>query len=381
MTDANLDSPTQLKAPYILRQRRLAEVIDRAGLKGLALNPGSSLIYLTGLHFHLSERPVIALFTPHKSPVIVIPELEAAKTANLPYPLQVVLYGEDPARWEDVFHQGAQTAGLTTGDIGVEPTWLRFLELHLLQQAIPQGHFVSAEDSLAALRMCKDGQELSAMRRAVDIAQRALLATLPIIKASLTEKAIAGELTYQLLKAGSDPQFPFSPIVSGGPNSANPHATPSERPLQIGDLLVIDWGAQYEGYVSDLTRTFAINTVEDELHKIASIVLEANRAGRAAGGPGIPASAVDKAARDVIEKSGYGPYFTHRTGHGLGMEGHEAPYIRAGNQMLLETGMTYTVEPGIYLPDRNGVRIEDDMVVTENGSESLSDMPRQLKIL
>jgi Xaa-Pro dipeptidase len=293
----------------------------------------------------------------------------------------VMLYGEDPAKWGDVFRQGAQAAGLNAGNVGVEPTGLRFLELRLLEEAMPKAHFVSASDSLAALRMCKDANELAAMRRAVDIAQRGLLAVLPVIKAGVTEKAIAGELTLQLLRAGSDAQFPFSPIVSGGPNSANPHAVPSERPLQNGDLLVIDWGAIYAGYISDLTRTFAIGAVEDELRKIVEIVLQANAAGRAAGRPGVPASAVDQAARQVIEKAGYGQFFTHRTGHGLGMEGHEEPYMRAGNEIPLQPGMTYTVEPGIYLPERNGSRIEDDVVVTENGSESLSDMPRELKVL
>jgi Xaa-Pro dipeptidase len=372
---------TDLKAPYRLRQNRLTEQISRAGLNALALNPGPSLVYLTGLHFHLMERPVVALFTVHKPPFLVIPELEAAKTANLPFQAQVMTYGEDPAQWPEIFRQAALAAGLDGQTVGVEPTGLRFLELRLLEEALPTARFVSAEDSLGALRMCKDANELAAMRKAVDIAQRALLATLPVIKAGVSERAVASELTLQLLRAGSDAQFPFSPIVSGGPNSANPHATPSNRPLQTGDLLVIDWGAIYDGYVSDLTRTFAIGAVEPELEQIARIVLEANAAGQAAGKPGVPASAVDQAARGVIEKAGYGPYFTHRTGHGLGMEGHEAPYMRAGNSLLLEPGMTYTVEPGIYLPGRNGVRIEDDVVVTANSCESLSDLPRELKVL
>jgi Xaa-Pro dipeptidase len=130
--------------------------------------------------------------------------------------------------------------------------------------------------------------------------------------------------------------------------------------------------------VSDLTRTFAIGTVEPEYQKIAQIVLEANSAGRQAGGPGKAAEQVDMAARAVIDAAGYGPFFFHRTGHGLGMEVHEPPYMRSGNQLVLLPGMTYTVEPGIYLGGRGGVRIEDDVVITDRGSESLSDLPRQL---
>jgi Xaa-Pro dipeptidase len=148
--------------------------------------------------------------------------------------------------------------------------------------------------------------------------------------------------------------------------------------LKAGDLLVVDWGATFEGYISDLTRTLAVGKVDPEYRKIHDIVQAANAAGRAAGKPGVACAEVDRAARAVIESAGYGRYFTHRTGHGIGMEGHEDPYMRGDNLQLLEPGMAYTVEPGIYLPGRNGVRIEDNMMVTEAGVESLSDMPREL---
>jgi Xaa-Pro dipeptidase len=171
---------------------------------------------------------------------------------------------------------------------------------------------------------------------------------------------------------------PFTPIVSSGPNSANPHATPSERKLISGDLLVIDWGASYDGYFSDITRTFAIGDIESEYIKISKIVQEANSAGRKSARPGITIESIDRAARAVIDSAGYGKYFTHRTGHGLGMEGHEEPYIRAGNLMHIEPGMTFTIEPGIYLPNRNGVRIEDDVVITSTGAECLTSLPRDV---
>jgi len=219
------------------------------------------------------------------------------------------------------------------------------------------------------------------MRRAVQIAQDALEATIPLIKIGMTEKELSSELVVQLLKHGSDSEMPFAPIVSGGPNSANPHASPTERKLQTGDLLVVDWGAAYDGYISDLTRTFAVGIVDEEYEKIHKIVQEANAAGRAASKPGVPCANVDRAVRDVIEKSGYGEYFTHRTGHGIGMEGHEEPYMRGDNMQLLEPGMAFTVEPGIYLPNRNGVRIEDNVVITENGADVLSDMPREIRVV
>jgi Xaa-Pro dipeptidase len=197
----------------------------------------------------------------------------------------------------------------------------------------------------------------------------------------MSERQLASELTLQLLRHGSEPEIPFSPIVASGPNSANPHVTPGDRPLSPGDLLVIDWGATVNGYVSDLTRTFAIGEPDGELARVAEIVANANAAAREAATPGVPASEVDRAARQLIEQAGYGKFFTHRTGHGLGLEGHEEPYIRADNDQSLEAGMTFTIEPGIYLPDRGGVRVEDDFVITRDGGESLSDLPRQLRVI
>jgi Xaa-Pro dipeptidase len=369
-------------APYPLRQERLAHAIKAAGLDALVLNPGPSLIYLTGLHFHLMERPVVLLFAPGDIPRLVLPELEVGKTTKLPFPLHPHTYGEDPHDWGNTFVQAWSDLKLKKdARIGVEPRSLRVLELRLLEYAAPKALFISGEDIIAELRMAKDPAELAAMRRAVQIAQNALLATLPSIKLGMTEKELASELTMQLLRNGAESKLPFAPIVCAGPNSANPHAVPSERRLQAGDLLIIDWGATYDNYLSDLTRTFAIGETSPEHAHIAQVVAEANQAGRDAAAPGVPASVVDSAARQVIEKAGYGPYFIHRTGHGLGMEEHEEPYIRSDNTQILSPGMTFTVEPGIYLPERGGVRIEDNVVITESGSESLSNLPRELKIV
>jgi Xaa-Pro dipeptidase len=258
---------------------------------------------------------------------------------------------------------------------------MRLLEFGHIRAGAPEADFPDASDMVSRLRVRKDVEEITAMRQAVQIAQFSLEATIPLIKKGITEKEVAGELVVQLLRHGSQSGVPFTPIVSAGPNGANPHATPSDRKLQPGDLLVVDWGAAVNGYVSDLTRTFAVGEVDAEYQKIHKIVQEANIAGRAAARPGVPCANVDLAARTVIEQAGYGQYFTHRTGHGIGMEGHEDPYMRGDNMQLLEPGMAFTVEPGIYLPGRNGARIEDDVVITEDGAESLSDMPREIRVV
>jgi Xaa-Pro dipeptidase len=366
---------------YQLRQDRLADTLAKGRLDGLALNAGPSLNYLTGLSFHVSERPVVALFVPGNPPVLVIPELEAGKAQDLPYPIELCLYGEDPDKWPAVFSHAATSAGVQNKNVGVEPTHLRVLELRLLKHAVPQTRFKSAESIISRLRIINDDDEVASIREAVSIAQEALEATLKVIQPGLTERQIASRLTQQLYQAGSDPGSSLSPIVSAGPNGANPHAVPTDRKIQLGDLLVIDWGALFQGYHSDITRTFSIGPSNPELANIASVVSEANAAAQAIVKPGIPAEAVDQAARRVIQQAGYGEFFIHRTGHGLGMEVHEPPYLRAGNTHPLEPGMVFTIEPGIYLPGRGGVRIEDNLVVTQQGSECLTDLPRELEII
>ena len=350
-------------------------------LDAVILNPGPTLTHLTGLRFHLMERPVVLMFAKDQDPAIVLPELELQKVASLPYKLQVFAYPENPSEWDNAFRKAAQALGLDGKRVGVEPRQLRLLEFRHVKVGAPEADYPDASDVLSGLRLRKDQTEIEAMRRAVKIAQDALEATLPLIKVGMIEKELSSELVMQLLRQGSEPEMPFAPIVSGGPNAANPHASPSDRKLQVGDLLVVDWGAAHDGYISDLTRTFAVGEVADEYQKIHKIVQEANAAGRAAAKPGIPCADVDTATREVIEKAGYGMYFTHRTGHGIGMEGHEEPYMRGDNMQLLQPGMAFTVEPGIYLPERNGVRIEDNVVITQTRADVLSDMPREIRVV
>lgn len=369
------------KVNFLQRQKKLSTTLNAAGLSGMALNAGPSLTYLTGLHFHLSERPVVALFTADNPPVIVLPELEAVKLAHLSYPIQEFAYGEDPETWMGVFREALLRAELPGKQVGIEPRWMRVLELNYLDVEDLEIEFEPGDAYLTQLRIRKDEAEIEAMQKAVHIAQNALQAALHKIKPGITERELAAEITIQLLRHGSDSQIPFSPIVASGPNSANPHAFPGDRRLEGGDLLIIDWGANVGGYFSDLTRTFAIGEPEDELKFVAQTVMQANAAAREIAGPGVTAQEVDRAARKVIEDAGYGQYFIHRTGHGLGMEGHEAPYIRDGNPMPLEPGMTFTIEPGIYISERGGVRIEDDVLLTEQGLHSFSDLPRELIIL
>jgi Xaa-Pro dipeptidase len=363
------------------RLRRLKEYMKEKGFSAVAVNAGPTLTYLTGLHFHLMERPVVIIFTMEEEPVIILPELEQAKLDHLPFAARVYAYGESPFTWSHTFRDALGQLKLSNAKVGVEPGQLRLLEYNYLRSACNTANFTDGSEIFAGLRTIKDNEEIACIRRAVAIAENALSATLPVVKIGVAERDIASELFLQLIHHGSDISLPFSPIVSSGPNAANPHAQPSERQFAEGDLLVIDWGASFGGYASDITRTFAVGEIDAESEKIHKIVQQANAAGRATGRPGVSCAAVDKATRKVIEEAGFGQFFTHRTGHGIGMECHEEPYMRGDNGQLLEVGMAYTVEPGIYLAGRNGVRIEDDVVVTANGSESLSTMTREIVVV
>jgi Xaa-Pro dipeptidase len=364
---------------YDVRLSRLGRLLREAGVGGLIVIPGPNLFYLTGQSFHLMERPVVALFPVDGEPAMVLPAFELIKGEAVPYPIRLFSYDESEASRAPAFEAAARHVGLGKMAFGIEPLRLRFLELGLLRQASEATPFVAADRVLAGLRQVKDDQEVGAIRKAVRAAEKGLEETLPLIRTGMTERELAAELAVQMLRAGSDTELPFPPIVASGPNSALPHAVPTDREFQAGDFLVLDWGATVEGYISDLTRTFYLPPLDTELGDIHRLVLQANESGRAAVRPGAAAGAIDTAAREVIEAGGYGAAFRHRTGHGIGLEAHEPPYIRSQEPQPLEPGMTFTVEPGIYLAGRGGVRIEDDILVTASGGESLSGAPRDLR--
>jgi Xaa-Pro aminopeptidase len=363
------------------RLGRLMKALEASEWDALALIPGPNMLYVTGLNFHLLERPVVFLAAPGVTPHFILPELERAKAEGAGMGAKVFAYGEDHASWVHAFEQAGQSFGLAKMRVAVEPLRMRLNEMGMLEAAAPDVHLESGEAILADLRVAKSDEEIANMRQAVWVAEQALEAAVKMIQPGMTERDLASELTLELLRAGSDPELPFAPIVASGPNSALPHATPTERRLESGDLLVIDWGASVHGYFSDLSRTLALAPLDPELETIHRTVQAANQAARQAVKPGATCGAIDDAARQVIDAAGYGRFFIHRTGHGLGLEAHEPPFIRGGNPQTLEPGMTFTIEPGIYLTGRGGVRIEDDIVVGESDGESLSSLGRDLVVL
>ncbi len=233
---------------------------------------------------------------------------------------------------------------------------------------------------IAGLRASKDAEEVASITAAQRIAEKALDDVLGLIRPGMTEKEVAAELVYRMYKYGGEANS-FDPIVVTGAKSSLPHGVPGDNIIADGDFVTMDFGTVYNGYCSDMTRTVAVGHATDEMRRVYNTVLEAQLAGIAAAAPGVTGQAIDKAARDVIEQAGYGPYFGHGFGHSLGLEIHEAPNANTANAHPLPEGAVISAEPGIYLPGRFGVRIEDMLWLRGSGAENLTKAPKDLIIL
>ncbi len=376
------------------RIARLNTALSREDMTALVVVPGANLRYLTGLEFHSSERLTLAFFPANGStPRMVLPAMEVLRARECTLiPLEFCGWSDEEG--PDVALQQAlmpvlhsQAPGAEHAVIGVEYTAMRVMELRALERAVallgdsvPDVQVVDATPALASLRMVKEPRELAAMAEAARIIETALYQTITHIRPGMTERRLATIWTHEISTAGGEGES-FPNIVASGPNSANPHHTNSDRPFQPGDLIILDGGAIYGGYLSDITRTVALGEPGDAARQIYDLVQRANTAGRTVLRPGITGEQIDHAVRAVIEASGYGNYFVHRTGHGLGLECHEPPYIVAGSVLPLTAGTTFTIEPGIYIPGMGGVRIEDDVVITADGGQSLTSFERELIVL
>lgn len=362
-----------------LYRARYAKVQAFSDVDATVLVPGANLRYFTGLAFHLSERPILA-FISEGGLTFVIPELELPQLAARPELAAEVIVWRDEEGFEVAFRRALGALELRGKVLGVDAMTMRLGEYLALTRLEPNLEVRALERELLGVRARKDAAELSAMRRAAALSEAALGALLPQLELGLSERQIAAKLTGALDVAGSEGHA-FAPLVQIGENSALPHGAPGGRTLGAGEPLLIDFGGTSGGYPADITRTFCVGEPRAELAHIFELVLEANRAATLAAAPGVPMQEIDRAARRVIADAGYGERFIHRTGHGLGLEVHEGiPQLAEGVADTLEPGMVMTIEPGIYLPGVGGVRLEDEVLVTETGAEVLTRFPHSLRL-
>ena len=365
---------------YAGRITRAQAEMERQGIDWLIVSPGSDLVYLMGYPAHTSER-LTALATPRRGgePFVVLPRLEAPRLADRADLAEII----DIRAWDETANPirllaGGLGGGSTLTIAVSDQMWSGFL-LKLID-ALPGARFVNADSVLKALRQIKSAEEIAHLREAgrrTDAVWEEFIRTARLT--GRTETEVGRELAGIMARHGlGEPAFL---ICASGPASASPHHLTGERRIAPGDAVIFDFGGNIEGYKSDITRTVHVGEPSDEFRRVYDVVERARRAAFAAVRPGASCASVDAAARGVIAEAGYGEYFIHRVGHGLGLDVHEEPYLVGGNETPLRPGMVFSDEPGIYLPGRFGVRIEDSVACTEGGGELLNNATRELVVM
>jgi Xaa-Pro dipeptidase len=372
-----LTSMTSQAVPISVTERRgrlerARTLMGENRLDAVILTGGTSLVYFTGMHWGNSERLTCVVIPRQGEAFIVTPKfeeertLEQARTGPLGSGTRVLTWEEDQSPYQLVA-QGLRSAALTTGTVGIEET-VKYVFVDGIATASPALHVASATPVTAGCRMIKDVHEVALMRLANQATLKAYEAVYHALQPGMTQDDAGALIAAAYGRLG----FRGDATVQVGKYSALPHGSATPQTIREGTIIMIDDGCTVEGYQSDITRTFVLGKATDKMKRVFDIEHAAQTAALMAARPGVEAQSVDAAARKVIEDAGYGPgykFFAHRVGHGIGMDGHEWPYLVRGNTLKLQAGMTFSDEPGIYIPDEFGMRLEDDMHITENGAE------------
>ena len=364
------------------RLSRAVQAIADGGVDALLITPGADLRYLVGYDAKALERLTCLVLPASGEPVLVVPRLEhaAAEASGAGSVVKIVTHEET----DDAF---ALAGDLLTDALGATPSTVGVADRMWAEQVLrfraqlPGARQVTAGAALRPLRLRKQPDEIAALRGAAQAIDAVHAQMGEWLRPGRTEREVARDIADAIIAAGHS-EVNFT-IVGSGPNGASPHHSVSERVIQPGDPVVVDIGGSMpDGYCSDCTRTYVAGGAPDpEFARYYAVLLDAQKRACDAVRPGVTAESVDAAARDVIADAGYGDKFIHRTGHGIGLEEHEDPYIVAGNDVVLEPGMCFSIEPGIYLSGRHGARIEDIVAVTEDGVERLDTGSRELVVL
>lgn len=360
------------------RLGRLRAAMEEADLDATAMVPGPNFYFLTGAHFHLMERPTV-LFVPRDGPLhAVMPLLERTKWESAA-PEAVTIYWQDADGYDEAFRQFA--ARFAPARIGLEGQRMRVFEAEAIRRAFPAASVLDAHAVIARMRLHKDGDEIAALRRAIAISEAALAAALAGATVGMSETDFRQRLVVEMLERGAD-GLAFDPIVLSGGASADPHGSPSaERRLERGQPLLIDFGAAWGGYNADITRTFFVGSASAEARDVYAAVLAANELGRRIAAPPMTLDELDRRVTASLHDAGFGDLVLTKTGHGLGLDVHEAPQVMVGNMQTMEPGMVFTIEPSLMRAGALGVRVEDDVLVTPYGVDSLTGFDRALTLI
>jgi Xaa-Pro dipeptidase len=359
------------------RRLRLQRALDTAGLDAIVVTSPTNLFYLAGFRPETSERLIAVVFTASGSLRMVCPALEEALALSVADDSSEVYLWRDDEGPTAALRQAVRGLGRR---IAIETRGVSFAHGNLISAAAKGIVIVGGDDLLVNLRAIKSDEEIAAIRAAVGVVDQAMSQIRAIIASGVTEEWLARESLRLLREAGAD-GLPFKPVFATGSRSSLALSRPTPTKLAEGELLIVDIGATVDCYGADITRTYVVDAEPSERQRtVFDVVREAQLAAIAHARAGARASEVDAAARNLITAAGYGPNFTHRTGHGLGLEAHEGPFLASTNDQVLEPGMVVTVEPGIYIKGWGGVRIEDDVLIAEAGPEVLTRSPVALSL-
>jgi Xaa-Pro dipeptidase len=356
------------------RAERTRELMGYLNLDGLLATPSVNLRYLMGCPITPSERFLALLFRKESPPVVVAPLLERDRILASPMKIELMTWRDDEDPFEPLRRLVGGALGIT---IGLEPR-TDYAIYQRLVRAIPEANWVDGAPVFERLRQEKGEDELRCMRAAVAITEEVFGLVPNLVREGMSERELAVLLAREMDARGGEGSQALVQFAEG---TTIPHGAPGGRALGHGDLILIDMGTIVCGYHSDLTRAFAFRHASEAMRALYAVVREAQAAAIEAARPDVPAEEIDRAARDVVQRHEYGIHFTHRTGHGIGLDGHEPPYLVKGNRQPLRPGMVVSIEPGIYLAGRMGVRLEDEVVVTHEGRSLLSSGPGELRVV
>ena len=355
--------------------RKVARDLD---VDAVALVPGPNFTRSMGQSFMSHERPFVVVIPAKGDPAAIVPNLELGSWAQVNFE-GAVFDWRDQVGYQPAFD--ALAGHMPLNSLAVEGQVMRVFVHHALKAAMPDLRIVDGEKAISGLRAIKTDDDVAALQAAIDISERALTRVLEGVRVGQTEVEIEQSLVQTLFAEGAD-DLAFGPIVAAGDGSARPHAhARADYAVKAGDALLFDFGARKHGFAADITRTVFVGHATDEGQEVYETVLAANKAGHDIAKPGVTAHDIDDAVTNVLEASRFADRIRTKTGHGLGREVHEAPYIMRGNHEVMQQGMVFTNEPGLYEIDNFGVRIEDDVLITEDGCRSLTSFPKDLTIV
>ncbi|MFJ8237199.1 M24 family metallopeptidase [Ureibacillus sp. NPDC094379] len=362
----------------LAKLQQLQSYLQEQNIDAAFVTTPDNVFYFSGFKSNPHERLLGVMVFKEAEPFLICPKMEVPDAISAGWNYEAVGHLDTDNAWE-VLANTVNSRGVHLSSIAIEKSHLTVERLEALQQFYPQANFVRLDHKINDLRVIKDKAELEKMREAARLADFAIEVGCKEIAEGKTEMEILTAIENAIRQKGYS--MSFETMVLSGPKAASPHGTPGDRKVQKGDFILFDLGVIYEGYCSDITRTVAFGEPTDEQMAIYQAVRNANENAIAAVKPGIRAMDLDKIARDTISNAGYGEYFTHRLGHGLGISVHEFPSVTGTNEMVLLPGMVFTIEPGVYNTEIAGVRIEDDVVVTADGVEVLTKFTKELIIL